>query len=449
MSSHGTRPASSIIAAIARPVVALLRSILERPALLWGLLVPLSVTVIAESGELVATVPPIVPLTALFLLLAFLKGGADNILSTWRASPVAVWLYLAVCAVEVLLMLYHGSPQGWAWVAGRVTFLLVMAATAAMCGRERDVQDGLRGLTYGVGAIALLTIVHALGLVEVPTAWPLRWAGRTFGALQIPFSRTLGVRMTYNKFGVLAAAALATVLAPSPEREPLIRPSWLRAALFAATLAAAVLSQTRGVYLTVLWTLGLSLALRLVMRRRSVWLAGPAGSWLAVGTYALLLVLGNVLVVSVAPQWLIDVGYAASVDNVFRRMELNAEGWSVLKDAPLLGVGHGTFALLTRRGQNIHNHFWEHVVSTGIVGGVPYLLFHMLILVRALQLLGSPRPSVRAFAFAFAVSVSGTYLAYQFSLSFFTSVFAVLCGLLLSLEREQGRQSTAPEQRTT
>ncbi|UCC77925.1 MAG: hypothetical protein JSW37_06045 [Anaerolineales bacterium] len=137
-----------------------------------------------------------------------------------------------------------------------------------------------------------------------------------------------------------------------------------------------------------------------------------------------------------------------SVDNVFQRMELNAQGWFLLRQVPLLGIGHGAFPLLQGSAYNIHNHFWEHVVSTGIVGGVPYLLFHLLILVRALQLMGSLRPSVRAAAHVLVVSVSGTYLAYQFSLSFFTSVFAVLCGLVLALRREEARLSTAPDAHT-
>lgn len=433
---------------LTRPIVALAGKMWERPALLWSVLVPLTVTVLADSGGLVATMPPVVPLTALFLLLAILKGGTKNILATWRASPAAVWLYLAVCAIEVLLMFYHRSAEGWAWVAGRVTFLLVMAATVAVCSDERDIRDGLAGLAYGVGAISLLTIVHAVGLVTVPTAWPLGWSGRTFGPFQIPFSRTLGLRMTFNKFGVLASAALAAVLAPAPGHKPFVRRAWLRVAIFFAVVAAAVLSQTRGVYLTVVWTLGLSVALWLVRRRRSGWLASSVGSWLAVGSYALLLVLGNVLFTAVAPQWLINVGSSVSADNVFLRMELNAQGWLVLREVPLLGIGHGAFPLLQGSAYNIHNHFWEHVVSTGIVGGVPYLLFHLLILVRALQMLGSLRPSVRAAAHVLVVSVSGTYLAYQFSLSFFTSVFAVLCGLVLALRREEARLSTAPDAHT-
>jgi hypothetical protein len=181
--------------------------------------------------------------------------------STWQASPVALCLYVTVCATEVFLMLYHRNPQGWAWVAGRVTFFLVMGATVGNCGDVNDVKDALKGLPRGVGVIGLMTIVLALEFVDLPSAWPARGAGRTFGPVQIPFPRTLGIRMTYNKFGVLAAVALATVLAPSGGDGQSIRPLWFRAALFCTITAAVLLSQTRGVYLTILWTLGLSGAL--------------------------------------------------------------------------------------------------------------------------------------------------------------------------------------------
>jgi hypothetical protein len=444
------RSADSLLAArIAGPIVALLGSIWERPILYLGFLVPLSVTVFEQSEGQVAGIPPIVPITASFLLLAVLKGRTKQVVSTWQASPVALWLYVVVCAIEVFLMLYHRNPQGWAWVAGRVAFFLVTLTTVANCGNVNDVKDALKGLTLGVGVIGLLTIVHAVGIASLPSAWPLRWAGRTFGPFQIPFPRTLGIRMTYNKFGVLAAAALATVLAPSAGDEPFIRPSWFRATLLFVIMAAVLLSQTRGVYLTILWTLGLSAAFALRRHRRFQWLSSAAGAWWAAGSYALLLVLGNVLFPSIAPQWLINVGYARSVRNVLVRLDLNAQGWLVFQRAPLLGIGHGAFPALRGGGPNIHNHFWEQFVSTGIMGGIPYVLFHMLILVSALRLLGSSRPSLRAVAIVLVVSASATYLAYQFSLGFFTSVFAVVCGLVLSARREERRLSGAPSEQTS
>ena len=46
------------------------------------------------------------------------------------------------------------------------------------------------------------------------------------------------------------------------------------------------------------------------------------------------------------------------------------------------------------------------------------------------------------------VSVSAAYLAYQFSLGFFTSVFALICGLVLSVTREDRGLSGAQSDQT-
>ena len=78
--------------------------------------------------------------------------------------------------------------------------------------------------------------------------------------------------------GKVRSSVTSTVLAPSAGGETLIRPFWLRIVVFFTLMAAVVLSQTRGVYLTALWTLGLSAALRLGMRRWFARLASAVGA---------------------------------------------------------------------------------------------------------------------------------------------------------------------------
>ena len=88
-------------------------------------------------------------------------------------------------------------------------------------------------------------------------------------------------------------------------------------------------------------------------------------------------------------------------------------------------------------GASIHNHFWDHLVSTGLVGGIPYLLFHLLILVSALSLFARSRGITKAVASVLSASVFITYLAYQFAPLFFVAVFAVTCGLVVALNRDE------------
>jgi len=431
---------ASLVERIAILVHALLGIVLARPIFWFCLLVPLSITVYGRDNTLVIGRPPIIPITAVFVLLAALRGGVKRVVSTWRASPAMFWLYVLVCAVEVFLMFYHRNPSGWAYMGGRVAFFAVLLTTVAHCDDVNAVKDALKGLAYGVGVIGLLTLIHVLRIVDLPFALPV-WPSRTFGPIRMPLPRTLGLAMSPNRFGILAAVALATAMAGAGGDERIVRPSWARALLFCVVMAAAAISQTRGVYLTVLLTLGLGGILLLASERATQWLASTKEAWLMAGSYAVLLTLANVVFPVVAPEWIVDVGIELNGANVDLRVDANAMGWLLFKQAPLLGIGHGMFLRVTPLSEGIHNHFWEQLVSTGILGGIPYLLFHMLILVSALRLIGSSRSSVKAVAKALIVSVSATYLAYQFFPGFFTPVFAVVCGLVLSAQREEQQLS--------
>lgn len=286
--------------------------------------------------------------------------------------------------------------------------------------------------------LSLLTIVHALGIVYLPFAWPL-WPPRTFGSFRMPFPRTVGLAMSAGKLGILASIALATVISSSAGRDRIVRPSWARAVLFSAVTTAALISQTRSVYLDVLLAIGLSAYLLLSRRRPRPWFAGTVGAWSVTVLYAVVLIVSNLVFLDIAPQAIIDVGSAKSVANVVVRSEANTMGWLLFKQAPLLGIGHGRFQDLAFVTTALHNHFWDQFVSTGLVGGTPYLLFHMLILVSALRLLGSSEIVPGAVARALSVSVAVTYLAYQFFPGFFVSSFAVICGLVVSVRRDERR----------
>jgi hypothetical protein len=348
------------------------------------------------------------------------------------------WLYLLVVAIEVFLMFHHDNLSNWEWVAGRAAFFLVFLAVVASCENVEAAGKALRGLTYGASVIGLLTMVHALGIVHLPFATPL-WAPRKFGPLQMPFPRTMGLAMTPDKFGMIAGVALATVIASSVGRERLIRSAWGRSALFFVVSSGSLIAQQRGVYLEVCLAIALSGYFLWMRTKPCPWFAGARGSWFAAAAYALLLILSNLVFSAAPPEFILDAGSPVSVDNVLQRIDINAAGWLLFKQAPLLGIGHGRFRELSLLPKGIHNHFWEHLVSTGLAGGIPYLLFHMLILVLALRLCAHPQSMTRAVASILSVSVMVAYLAYQFAPMFFVSVFALISGLVVSASHNPGQ----------
>ncbi len=110
-------------------------------------------------------------------------------------------------------------------------------------------------------------------------------------------------------------------------------------------------------------------------------------------------------------------------------------GWQLLRESPLLGIGHGNFVYLSFTEAGIHNHFWEQFVSTGLLGGIPYLLFHAAVLQTALRLAGQVRGASRTVARVVCASVLAAFLGYQSFAGYFTSSLAILYGLTLSLKR--------------
>ncbi|MBM4431502.1 MAG: hypothetical protein FJ026_14330, partial [Chloroflexi bacterium] len=410
-------------------------SLWQRTPLYFGLAAALTVTALGRrGGEVLSLFPPVVPVTGLFLLLSVFRGGVKRIIAAWRASPAVFWLYVLVCVGEGLVALYHGAPLGWAYVAGRVAFFVVLLATVAVCRHNADVAAVLRGLTYGVALIGLLTIVRAFDLFPLP--FTLGWTGevRTFGPLTMPFPRTLGVAMSAEKFGIMAAVVVSSLIVSPAERHSW--PTWPRVLTLLLTLAGVAILQTRGVYLTVLMAMGLSLCflfLPQVLQRR---LGSALVSSMVAVAYALLLLLANVVFPHIAPEVLVDVGSAQSVRNVVVRIEANDLIWQTFRQAPMLGIGHAQFQSVTSSTSGIHNHFGEQIVSTGLVGALPYLGFHLWLLAQALQLLGHASGHVQTLARTVAVSVLSIYLAFQFFPGFFVSTLAVVAGLLVSLRAQ-------------
>lgn len=407
----------------------------RRRGLLFGLLMSLSISALGtKSGYLITLIPPVLPISAVFLLVAVSRGGVQRTLSTIRSSPLIFSLYVLVCIAEAFLMPYHGSRLGVAYVAGRIGFFLVFLSTAALCEDEEIVRDILRGMTYAVGLIGLLTLVHASGVFPVPFGQRTK-PPRTFGPFRMPFPRTLGHPMSHNKFGILASVALATVMESGLGGQDIVAPLWASAGLFALAALGVLITQTRGPYLTVLAAIGLSACLWLDRRRQRPWYSRLRGSCAAALLYLGLLILANVLFPVVAPDFLLDVGSPRDVASALGRVDANTVAWRLFTESPLLGIGHGNFDKYHNGETGIHNHLLEQLASTGLAGGIPYLLFHVLILVGALRQLGHHEGLSESVSRVLCVSVLSALFAYQFFPGFFVSTFAVIGGMIVSRRR--------------
>lgn len=427
---------ASLVALTTYPVVAVLSRLWRRPAFYFGFLTTLTVTVLREGSWSAPTpLPPVLLASLGFLAIAITKGGIGRIASTCLRNPVVFLLYVFVCSIEVLLMYYHGSEGGWVYVAGRIGFLLVLLSAAAVSKDAAAAKDIIRGMTYGVGVMGFLTLVHAMQIVNLPFGASLA-PGRTFGPVQMPLPRTMGIDVSPGKVGILGAIAVSTVLLSSAGTNRIIEGFWPRVVLSVLAAAAVVITQTRGAYLAVLAAVGFSTYLLIERSRERSWFASSFGSGLVIVLYCFLLVLGNLTFPTLAPDAILNVGGTHTAENVFVRAESNAMGWKLLSRSPLLGIGHGNFIYLSFTEAGIHNHFWDQFVSAGLLGGIPYLLFHVLVLRKALMLAGQEQGALRVVSRVVCASVLAAYLGYQSFAGYFTSSLAILYGLILSLWRD-------------
>lgn len=442
---RGARSVGSLLATALALVtylpVRLLLQIWRQPALCFGLLMALFVGQLGTpGGELLAGVIAIMAVTLSFLALGVLQGGIRRILSAWRACPAEIWLYVLVCALETVLALYRGGVPALLFAAGRWGFLVVLLTTCAICKDEDSGRRVLEGTAYGVGVIGLLTLIHGLGIVRMPFGLALM-PPRTFGSIRMPFARTIGIAMSPDKYALMAGLAVAALIGSFGSSRPMVRPGWMRVPLLLLALVGCVITQTRAVYIGVAFALCLAGFFWVMRKAARPWFATLAGACTVAAAFSLVLIVSNLLFLQVAPESIMDVGGARTVENVVVRSETNAVAWQIFQREPWLGIGHGRFEDLTFDIVGIHNHFLEQLVATGIIGGVPYLLFHLLILVRALRAAGDSDLSRAAVSRALVTGVLVTYLEYQFFPGFFVSPFAIMCGLIVCLERDKPRRS--------
>jgi len=434
-SSVPLRPRAEL-ALCARRLSAMLDRNWEQLGFVFGFLIALSVFRLMLHGRLLTVIPPIVPISLGFLLVALLNGGVVRITTAWRANAGIFWAYLITLGAEVFLMLYHANWSNWSWVAGRGTFFVVFLAAVAIGKDVKAAASTLRGLTFGAAVLGLVSIVQASRMVDLPFAAGI-YPARQFGPIQMPFPSTLGIDTTPDKLGIRFGLALVTLVASSWGRERIIRSSGWRVVLAVVITLGALITQQRGVYLEVCLAVALSLCFLLLKDRSVARSASTQGFWFVALLFAVSLVVANVVFVRAPPKWIVDVGSARSVENVSIRIDALATGWQLFKQAPLLGIGRGRFMDVFYLKTTIHNHFWDHLVATGLLGGIPYLLFHLLILVSALRLFARSRGITRAVASVLSASVLITYLAYQLAPLFFVAVFAVTCGLIVALNRDE------------
>jgi O-antigen ligase len=374
---------------------------------------------------------------ALFILTnaaLFLRPG--DVVPALEGAPVYQVVILACLVVSFPRILPHVTPGGparhpitacvlgiWAFVTlsqvGRlnvgegylqatefgkiVVYYLLLVGLVDTPGRLRGL---LRWLTCFIAFAAVLAVLHHHGYLEVPglRTHQERWADPETGDVGM-ISRMCGAGIFNDpndlclilSMGTLISLHSAASLGPGRARF-----LWLAPAVFFAY--AMTLTQSRGGFL------GLAAGVLVLLYSRLGWRA-----MLLVGLVAPALLLLGSRQTSVDLSDKEDTGHA--------RIELWSEGFVLLRDSPVFGIGAGAYQ--DEVGMAAHNSFVHAFVELGLAGGALfvgafYLAWWPLVRLRGVrQQLDDPEvvrilPLVTALVTAYAVgllSLSRNYVA--------------------------------------
>jgi O-antigen ligase len=207
---------------------------------------------------------------------------------------------------------------------------------------------------------------------------------------------------------------------------------------------ASIITQSRGVYLTMLLTMVAMTLSRSIRWPATTRLTRWQISWMiSCCCLLLLLFVGARASEDTLPNVIVDVGSSTSVRNVAARASAISAAWTLFLKSPWVGIGHGTRAELFDRTVSVHNHFVEQLEATGLLGAIPYGFFHALVLAKALHLTGARDQRRRKLAILLAIAMAATYMEYQVFPGYFVGLFAMICGLLVCLEEQIRRQRRA------
>lgn len=418
--------------------VAFLLFFARHPLIVFAFFTPLLTRLLGRSDELLnqhaillSRIPPFL-LLGLAMLLVGLAKGSRSLGLILGANRWSLLLYAIVLVAELLVLLRDGVSSDYLYFFGRTGFIVVVFAVMVNFNRITVARSALCAFTVGVGILGLLTVLHAFSILSLPIAMrPL--AARTFWGFRFPVRRALGIAMSYGKFGIMSSLAMAVLIVSALSPYKVIRRRFIRWVLGACIMAGVAISQGRGVYIAVATTMVLAIIVSLKLGQGQTKPARPAVWLLIIVIIGLVLAAALFFSPSVAEIHLLDVQTVRSIENIAARVSANRVGLQLLLRNPVLGIGHGNVAFLGMIGEDIHNHFLEQFVATGLVGGLPYLLFHLSILVKTWRMLSLPKDmEVRGLGGIMFVGVTATLLEYQVFPGFFTEAAAFLFGLVMS-----------------
>jgi O-antigen ligase len=340
-------------------------------------------------------------------------------------------LLLALWFVAALLSLAI-HPEGFRFVIARVVFILMVVLAFASLSDLDAYRLFVRVFLVSMIGVALLTVVQALGLVELPFGDRIR--GRQIFSF-LP-NRTLGVPMSYGEHGILMGFAIALLLGILFTHSGQRRLLWHWGAL-ALLVCAVLFSQSRSTYLEMVAMLAVLVGLGAAAR-----VLRPGGYVLAV----LLLLGGGAAAIIYGPANIVRFMIEVNELTVVGRTQQWAFAMGTATEHPFIGTGYGSFQLIYLGGVRaqvaLHNAFINELMSVGLVLGSIYALLYAYALWTLVRV-GFARENARetrALAVALIAAFVAAITALNFYQGFYVEILAVMFALSLRMRQYAAAQ---------
>lgn len=287
-------------------------------------------------------------------------------------------------------------------------FLLIVLAVDS----RRDVFVLLRVITLSVVTIALLTIAHTVGIVQLGSGY---MEPRMVLGYEIPFRRTLGVPMDYGNFGMYLSAGTGYLIFESVE----FRNPWAAAGL-PLVLLAALISQSRSSWAALAVVIAVFVFYGLYRLRAQLSFTSVTNALFAVAITSSIaggIAAGNLLI-QINPLTLQS------------RLHAIHESLGILQQAPFLGIGRYTY--FNEFGQEIiHNGFINMLVAYGVVGFLLFLGVFVLTVIASVR--SFSQPAVRFLGVALFAGFAGMIVELMLFDGSYTKILWIHLALIQSV----------------
>lgn len=402
----------------------------QQPLVLFSFFVPLLTQLLYRKGEVQLPVPPLVVFSLLLILIGLIKQGPTIVGRILYTNRTAVLIIILIFLFEFLSFFINRSATRIDFILGRVGFMVIVFGVAITGNNLETVRRAMIAYVIAVFILGVLTILHAFDIYSLPIAM-YRLAPRSFFGIRFPVARTLGIAMSYGKFGIITSFAVAILVLSTFARYKVAPWTAVRIGLLIGVMSGVLISQGRGVYLAVLTTVLIGSMIGIVQR----FSISPNANnkkqyWLFIIVVVMLIALASaVFIPGLSEAEIVDVQTARGQDNVESRVTLNHMAASLLQENPWFGVGHGAFTAITDEETGIHNHFLEQFVATGFLGGLAYLAFYAFLLLRAWRLIGSADMRMSTISAIIFVGIAASIIEYQVFPGFLVEATAYIAGL--------------------